>query len=1062
MNSDALAARIGKLLGSSAASGSERFPSPPPPAIPNHEMLARIGAGSYGEVWLARSVTGAMRAVKVVWRSHFASDRPYEREFHGIVQFEPISRSHPGVVNILHVGRDDAAGCFFYVMELADAVQGSTFKVQSSAATPRALNIEHGTLNSYQSRTLASELKTRGRLPVSDVVTLGVQLAGALGHLHRHQLVHRDVKPSNVIFVNGQPKLADIGLVTGVHDDRSFVGTEGFIPPEGPGTERADLFALGRLLYEAVTGKNRCDFPGLPDDLDRWPKGEREGLIELNEVLARACSTEAKKRHHNAAELAGDLNLILAGRSVRRAYRIERQLRLVTWISIAAFVVVLATLTSNWLQRRQRELSEAYARREAALRQESQHALARAEIAERESKSQLYAALLEQARATVRSREVGQRTRALDAIRRAALITPSAELRREALAALSLPDLAFEREIVFEPDTTFVQFDPAFERIAVGRGKGPIELRAVQDNRLLATLAASTNLPSYHREWSADGRFLAVKRDYPNGGREADWEIWDVGKLARVLVLRKQRRNSFAFHPTQPRLIAAHENDGAAIWDLERQGELVRFPSVTRTHLLRFSPEGDRFAAIAPLNPGMVVSVYDAAHPLAAPLAVSPIITETIATVEWHPAGLGLAVTDRGSTVRWMDALTGETSVMGRHKNAAVRAVFSPDGRFLFTGGWERELICWDAQSKRREFGISLNSDNIQFSADGRLCALLTQTSATLYRFERPEIVREMPEDLGGMLRQAAFSHDGKWLAASGDKHIGLWDLASNGPGTLTDEGSNTILFFTPDGQELIATRSPHAAPASFRWRITRATNAAEAPRLTPLPLSKPKGFASLSLRSNTVVLTAAAGSQVLAHSELTPGSTNWRPTHVGNNGVSPDARWLGIYRSYDTALYVYRLPGLERVAKLTQQGTFGNFEFSPRGDEVAVGSVGSAGVMPRVEFWSVTNWQRARILTGFSRVHYTSDRRVFWLTKDRRNAGLYDARTIEPLLLLPTDTLPLALSPDGRYLAASADMQRVQVWDLMLVEQQLHDLGLGCVATQPVGTSRFFRLAPQ
>src|SRR6185503_97203 len=63
--------------------------------------------------------TGALRAVKVVWRSHFASERPYEREFHGIVQFEPISRSHPGVVNVLHVGRDDA-GCFFYVMELAD------------------------------------------------------------------------------------------------------------------------------------------------------------------------------------------------------------------------------------------------------------------------------------------------------------------------------------------------------------------------------------------------------------------------------------------------------------------------------------------------------------------------------------------------------------------------------------------------------------------------------------------------------------------------------------------------------------------------------------------------------------------------------------------------------------------------------------------------------------------------------------------------------------------------------------------------------------------------------
>src|SRR5947207_11636006 len=133
MNSDSLAARIENLLGSSPSSGVERMSSSPPPPIPYHESIARIGGGSYGEVWLARSITGALRAVKVVWRCHFASERPYEREFHGIVQFEPLSRSHPGVVNVLHVGRDDSAGCFFYVMELADAMEVSGVGCQVSS-----------------------------------------------------------------------------------------------------------------------------------------------------------------------------------------------------------------------------------------------------------------------------------------------------------------------------------------------------------------------------------------------------------------------------------------------------------------------------------------------------------------------------------------------------------------------------------------------------------------------------------------------------------------------------------------------------------------------------------------------------------------------------------------------------------------------------------------------------------------------------------------------------------------------------------------------------------------
>src|ERR1043165_4500091 len=95
-------------------------PHTPSPEIPDHKLLRCIGRGAYGEVWLARSIIGTCRAVKVVWRRSFETDRPFEREFAGIQKFEPVSRSHDNLVDILHVGRNDEVGYFFYVMELAD------------------------------------------------------------------------------------------------------------------------------------------------------------------------------------------------------------------------------------------------------------------------------------------------------------------------------------------------------------------------------------------------------------------------------------------------------------------------------------------------------------------------------------------------------------------------------------------------------------------------------------------------------------------------------------------------------------------------------------------------------------------------------------------------------------------------------------------------------------------------------------------------------------------------------------------------------------------------------
>jgi len=259
--------------------------------IQDYTLIKRIGSGAYGEVWLAHSITGALRAVKIVWREDFELTKTFHREFLGIQQFEPISRGHPGLVHILHVGWNEERGFYYYVMELADdAVTGP--------------HIED--LKAYTPRTLSSDMKHHGRLDLHFCQEAGAFIADALHYMHERGLTHRDIKPANIIYCGGICKLADIGLVA-VSGERTFVGTEGFVPPEGPGTPQADLYSLGKVLYEMSSGKDRMEFPEVPDDIDdsEWPF-----WINFNHVICQACAPDLNERFQTGAQFADSLRAV--------------------------------------------------------------------------------------------------------------------------------------------------------------------------------------------------------------------------------------------------------------------------------------------------------------------------------------------------------------------------------------------------------------------------------------------------------------------------------------------------------------------------------------------------------------------------------------------------------------------------------------------------------------------------------------------------------------------------------------------------------------------------------
>ena len=250
-----------------------------------HELIRLIGKGAYGEVWFGRDELGNCHAVKLVQKERFPDKAPFEREYRGLLQYTPISRTHHGLVHILNVGRDNTLGVFFYVMELADCVNcGRAFQPEQ-----------------YVPHTLEQALASRGSLTLPECLSMGIELCEGLGYLHSKQLIHRDIKPANIVFVNSVAKLADVGLITHIAEarrDPKQLGTEGFIPPEGPGTPLADVYSLGKVMTESAFGTTTLPAPETCAD---------PALARFADIMSRASHAAAENRSPSPGALQAEL-----------------------------------------------------------------------------------------------------------------------------------------------------------------------------------------------------------------------------------------------------------------------------------------------------------------------------------------------------------------------------------------------------------------------------------------------------------------------------------------------------------------------------------------------------------------------------------------------------------------------------------------------------------------------------------------------------------------------------------------------------------------------------------
>jgi hypothetical protein len=266
------------------------------PDSDDYEIFHPLGEGAFGKVWLARNAINQWQALKAVYLARFGSNpKPYEREFNGIRRYKPVSDKHPGLLRVDFVSKKKKQSYFYYVMELGDALEPGWEKQPAK----------------YKPKDLAKVLETAEgrRLPISECLGIATLLAEALAYLHSQSLTHGDIKPQNIIFVNDQPKLADVGLVRDLSTQGQTgtgVGTPGYMPPgESTGTPQADVYSLGKVLYVMFTGHSPDIFPSIAtaavNDVSH------DDFMRINSLILHACHYDRKQRYPSAHELAAAL-----------------------------------------------------------------------------------------------------------------------------------------------------------------------------------------------------------------------------------------------------------------------------------------------------------------------------------------------------------------------------------------------------------------------------------------------------------------------------------------------------------------------------------------------------------------------------------------------------------------------------------------------------------------------------------------------------------------------------------------------------------------------------------